>query len=224
MYDRSIPNVDLINSLEIIGRLNGSLLYNLFQHYNLNLQKKNQEINNKLDLQEIDEDQKKNIELEIIDKLNDNKDKNIDINEISLDKIFPEKYHKLIYFTEQKLKENPNIFISFIFIKLENKKEVEENVPNFKASTFLSDIQFIGMNVAGQNSFLQVYDDISMFIILPEVKKSVAITTAKVIIDEIKMMFNEIFGSLLLNFKDLVLSLPEDSNNYLNIFNKFLNL
>ncbi len=224
MYDRSIPVVDFIDSLEIIGRLNGSLLYNLFQHYNLSLQKKNQEIDNRSDLEEIDEEQKKSVDLEIADKLNNTDNKNIGINEIPLDEIFPQKYHKLISFTEQKLKENSATFISFICIKLTNKEEIEQNVPNFKAYTFLSDIQFIGMNVAGTNSFLQLYEDISMFIILPEVKKSVAINTAMVIIDEIKMMFNEIFGSLSLNFKYLVLSIPEDSNNYIEIFSKLINL
>lgn len=224
MYDRNIPSLDFMEALEIIGRLNGSLLYNLLQHYNLNLQKKNYQEHGSIDLEEINEDQKKDIDLEIVNKINNNNKINIDIENISLDEIFPKQYHNLVYFLEQKLKENSNIFISFISIKLTNKNDIEKNIPNFKASTFLSDIQFIGMNVVGTNSFLQVYEDISMFIILPEVKKSVAINTAKLIIDEIQMMFNEIFGNLSLNFKNLVLSLPEDSNNYIDILNKLINL
>ncbi|HOJ64683.1 MAG TPA: hypothetical protein PLE45_09715 [Spirochaetota bacterium] len=223
LYDRSTPTADLIESLEIIGRLNGALLYNLFQHYNITFQKKNElkSENQVEDLKEINEEEKKEIEIEIADKINNNNSM-ID-EEIPIEEIFPEKYHKLVYFTQQKLKETPNMFISFISIKLTNKNEIENNIPNFKTVNFLSDIQFIAMNIAGTNSFLQVYDDFSMIIILPEVKKSVAANTSKVIIDETKMMFNEIFGGINLDFKDLVLSFPEDSNKYIEIFHKLIN-
>lgn len=223
LYDRNIPEPEFIEALEIIGRLNGPLLYNLFQHYNLNSQKKN-EIED--DLKEITEEKKREIDLEVVSKSENNNlsNEDIEIEESQLNEIFPERYHKLIHFTVQKLKENRNTFISFISIRLTNKQEIEENVPNFKVETFLSDIQFIAMNVTGTNAFLQVYDDISMIIILPEIKKSVALNAAKIIIDEINMMFNEIFGNISLKFNQLVLSFPEDSNNYIDIFQKLIKI
>lgn len=188
------PDNELIDALKLICRLNGALLYNIFQQQSLLLEKKKLKNN---------------------EPLLDNSAliKSIEDSDVDIKEYFEEHLHKLILFTRDKIKNSPESLLSVIHYKISIDAEI--NINDFK-----NDIQFIIMNTIGTKGFVEVFKDIDTYIILPDVDKDTANTISDQIKLEIHKMFNEIIDGSNVGIKEKIVSYPEDATNFIEIFFK----
>ena len=147
-----------------------------------------------------------------------------ELKEIDISEIFPQNLHKLIYFTKHSIEERPESPLSLIHIEFTNAAEIEKQIVNFKLDSFFGDVQFVVMNVVGTNGFVQIFDDMSIYVILPEIQKDIAKEISDQVITEIKNMFSEIVGEIEIEFKDKVCSYPEDSTDFVELFYAIIDL
>ena len=91
-------------------------------------------------------------------------------------------------------------------------------LPNFKIDTFISDVQFIVMNIVGTDGLVSMFNDFSIYAILPEVDSSNSKEILNRIVEEIEIMFSEIFGSSQIDFENKIVNYPDDSDNFIELF------
>ena len=146
------------------------------------------------------------------------------LKDLDLDEVFPEKLHKLIYFAKNSIEKSPNITLSVIHIEFANKEDLEKSVTDFKLDSFFGDIQFVVMNIVGTNGFVQIYQDLSIYVVLPEIDTNMAKEIVKQITSEIKSMLNEILGEMEITFNHRVVNYPESARDYLELFYNVVDL
>lgn len=183
LFDNRQPEDDLIQALITVGRLNGSLLYNIYQ------QEKLKKINKNF----FDSQEKDNLQQD--DEFNYN------------DPLINFKT-----FIKNLFGNNINKF-SIIHIDFnENNDKLEFDLINF-----YSDIQFIVMNIVGTNSYVEISEDLNIYVILPSINKDHAEKTAKKIKEEIKNIFTEVTANYKPELSSKVINCPEDSDNMVDI-------
>jgi hypothetical protein len=284
LNEHKYPSNEMIGSMEIIGRLNGPLLYNLYQQETIKQQqlritkdaniekvmrnikeeekkeiketeKKNQieEIETQqpfdtagtLDLDNYDKNQTDNIIVQLNDmeeiesaetleslqesipeqkETSDTRLTELDPHNEDLFDIFPENIHKLIYFAQQTISNSPDSPLTLIHIQFENGDEIQNLIPNFRFETFYSDIQFVIMNVVGTNGFVQILRDMNIYIVLPEIQKSMSQDILKEITEQLDNMFSEIHESVAISLKNKIANYPDDAKDYINLFYKIQNI
>jgi len=90
--------------------------------------------------------------------------------------------------------------------------------------SFFGDIQFVVMNIVGTNGFVQIYQDLSIYVVLPEIDTNMAKEIVKQITSEIKSMLNEILGEMEITFNHRVVNYPESARDYLELFYNVVDL
>jgi hypothetical protein len=95
---------------------------------------------------------------------------------------------------------------------------LEKQIEGFKIDIFISDIQFIVMNIVGANGLVSMFDDFSIYAILPEADSEIANMLLDKITSDIKNMFNEIFGECDIEFANSSVNYPEDSRDFAQLF------
>ncbi|HOV15443.1 MAG TPA: hypothetical protein PK771_14240, partial [Spirochaetota bacterium] len=146
------------------------------------------------------------------------------LKDIDLNDVFPERLHKLIFFAKNTIESSPNSTLSVAHIEFSNRDEIENKIANFKMDSFFGDIQFVIMNVVGTNGFVQIYQDLSIYIVLPEIDTSMTKQIVSQVISEIKTMFNEIIGETEVTFNQRVVNYPDTARDYLEIFYNVIDL
>ena len=188
------PDNEMIDALKLICRLNGALLYNIFQQQSLLTEKKKLKKND-----------------EVLD--NSALIKSIEKSDIDIAEYFEEHLHKLILFTRDKIKNSPESLLTVIHYKISINADI--NLNDFK-----NDIQFIIMNIIGTRGFVEIFKNMDTYIILPDVDKNTADITTEQIKREITRMFNEIIDDSEVVIKEKIVSYPEDTMNFIEIFFK----
>ncbi|HBD92804.1 MAG TPA: hypothetical protein DDY71_06660, partial [Spirochaetia bacterium] len=139
-------------------------------------------------------------------------------NAVDLKELFEEKYHRILFYLKRTISSNPNITLSIIKVKITNGEQLELELPNFKIDTFISDVQFIVMNIVGTDGLVSMFNDFSIYAILPEVDSSNSKEILNRIVEEIEIMFSEIFGSSQIDFENKIVNYPDDSDNFIELF------
>ncbi|MCG8568919.1 MAG: hypothetical protein MJB14_02150 [Spirochaetes bacterium] len=147
-------------------------------------------------------------------------DTSINENLVNLDEIIEEKYHTIIHFLKDRIDNNPDENIVIIKIEITNADELEKDIPQLKLHTFYDDIQFVVMNIVGINGYVKIYDNLSIYILMPEIGKKMAIALQDEVITNINNMFNEIFGELNIDYLKKVSCYPDDSKDFIKLFLK----
>ena len=74
------------------------------------------------------------------------------------------------------------------------------------------------MNIVGANGLVSMFDDFSIYAILPEADSQIAATLLDKITADIKNMFAEIFGTCNVEFSNSSVNYPADSKNFEELF------
>ncbi|MBN2544558.1 MAG: hypothetical protein JXB50_02095 [Spirochaetes bacterium] len=183
LYNNSQPEDDLIQALMTVGRLNGSLLYNIYQ------QEKLQKLNNHINDTDLKDNFNKNDEFKLNDPL------------VNFKTFIKNLFDKKI----------SNFSIIQIEFKINNGKL------EFELINFYSDIQFIVMNIVGTNSYVEITEDLNIYVILPSINKEYALKTAKKIKEEIKNIFTEVTENFIPELTSKIITYPDDAINLLDI-------
>jgi hypothetical protein len=227
--DNSIPTKELINAVEIIGRLNGPLLYNLYQQETIKQQTKPSKLDIELNTQ--------NNEVFFGDnnnavKLSDNENEKIKTSDDAISysienesqSLYNPTLEKLALFAEKAIADKPGIEISLIKLKIVNIEELKNMLHDYNIENFFGDLQFVLMNIIGQNGFVQIVEDMNIYMILTGIRKNLAKDVLTQIKTEVTNMFNEIIGDIDVQYIDAVLNYPDDSDNFIKMFNHLYEL
>jgi hypothetical protein len=131
---------------------------------------------------------------------------------------FDDKYHKILFYLQKTIESSSDIPLSILKIQLTNTDNLEKQIEGFKIDIFISDIQFIVMNIVGANGLVSMFDDFSIYAILPEADSEIANMLLDKITSDIKNMFNEIFGECDIEFANSSVNYPEDSRDFAQLF------
>ena len=131
---------------------------------------------------------------------------------------FDEKYHKILFYLQKTIESSPDIPLSVLKIQLTNTDNLEKQIEGFKIDIFISDIQFIVMNIVGANGLVSMFDDFSIYAILPEADSQIASMLLEKITVDIRNMFSEIFGDCTVEFANTAVNYPEDSQDFAELF------
>ena len=234
----------LIEALSLVCRLNAALLYSLYQTESLLIEMEKE--NNLPDVKDSETEELINIdespEIEIYNNEELPNVENSDNSEISsLENIneteedvpestpteksqndrfqsFDEKYHKILFYLQKTIESSPDIPLSVLKIQLTNTDNLEKQIEGFKIDIFISDIQFIVMNIVGANGLVSMFDDFSIYAILPEADSQIASMLLEKITVDIRNMFSEIFGDCTVEFANTAVNYPEDSQDFAELF------
>jgi hypothetical protein len=80
-------------------------------------------------------------------------------------------------------------------------------------------MQFLIMNIIGQNGYVQIQPNFDIYMVLTGINKSFAKDIVNQMLQDIDNMFIEVIGEFKIKYEFKILSYPEDSNNYLELFN-----
>lgn len=98
-------------------------------------------------------------------------------------------------------------------------KDISNSNKN-KLINYYNEVQFVIMNIIGKEGFVKIFEDMSMYIILPDTKKFVANEIIKQIIKEFNKMFSELIGKLDFKIEHLIINYPDDTDNIIDLFSK----
>ena len=136
----------------------------------------------------------------------------------SFEELFDKKYHRILYYLERSIQNAPDSPISILKIQIANQEELESSIKDFKVDAFISDVQFIVMNIVGSDGLVSMFNDFSIYSILPSVTLEESTTILETIVAEIKNMFNEIFGGNEIIFNNSISNYPKQSKNFIELF------
>ena len=217
-----------IEALALVCRLNAALLYNLYQTENLAAEMEENseqednaaqtdefsEISEESDLPEVEPE-----ENSLIENTNDIEEKTESLPDNSEKKQpFDEMYHKILFYLQKTIESYPDAPLSILKVQLTNTESLEKQIEGFKIDIFISDIQFIVMNIVGANGLVSMFNDFSVYAILPEADSQIADTLLDKITADIRNMFSEIFGSCNVEFSNSSVNYPVDSRNFEELF------
>ena len=74
------------------------------------------------------------------------------------------------------------------------------------------------MNIVGANGLVSMFDDFSIYAILPEADNQIASMLLDKITTDVKNMFSEIFGECTVEFANNAVSYPSDSQDFAELF------
>ena len=131
---------------------------------------------------------------------------------------FDNKYHKILFYLQKTIESSTDIPLSILKIQLTNTDSLEKQIEGFKINIFISDIQFIVMNIVGANGLVSMFDDFSIYAILPEADNQIASMLLDKITTDVKNMFSEIFGECTVEFANNAVSYPSDSQDFAELF------
>jgi hypothetical protein len=131
---------------------------------------------------------------------------------------FDDKYHKILFYLQKTIESSPGIPLSILKIQLINTDSLEKQIDGFKINIFISDIQFIVMNIVGANGLVSMFDDFSIYAILPEADSEIASMLLDKITADVKNMFSEIFGNCTVEFANNAINYPADSQDFAELF------
>ena len=131
---------------------------------------------------------------------------------------FDDKYHKILFYLQKTIEAYADIPLSILKIQLTNTDNLEKQIDGFKINIFISDIQFIVMNIVGANGLVSMFDDFSIYAILPEADNQIASMLLDKITTDVKNMFSEIFGECTVEFANNAVSYPSDSQDFAELF------
>lgn len=176
---------DYCEAIRIIGRLNGALLYNIYQHERLSGLHMEDNVIDETDRQDIDFLSENNEDDSLI------KFKNFIKNML-----------------DKKIEK-------FCLLHLELKNDFTD--VNFDIINFYGDIQFIVMNVVGTNAFVELLEDMEIYIALPDSTVEYARKIADEIIGNIKNIFSEITTEFNPEFSFKIVSYPDSSTDLVEL-------
>lgn len=151
--------------------------------------------------------------------LDEEEDSEID----DIDSLIDPKYQKLLYFLEEKISKDLVSAISIIRLSFANVSELEITYPNFDLSSFRNDVQFVATNAIDSDGYVNIFDNLDVISILPNVNKEDAIEKAQSLVEGIKNIFTETMGSVEVEISYTTATYPNDAEDALTLLLNLIN-
>jgi len=151
--------------------------------------------------------------------LDEEEDSEID----DIDSLIDPKYQKLLYFLEEKISKDLVSAISIIRLSFANVSELEITYPNFDLSSFRNDVQFVATNAIDSDGYVNIFDNLDVISILPNVNKEDAIEKAQSLVEGIKNIFTETMGSVKVEISYTTATYPNDAEDALTLLLNLIN-
>lgn len=178
LNERKIINRELMELIKIVCRLNGSLIYHLYQQEKLELKSNDFKIMEGEQINALESE-------ESYDPLN--KFKNFINNLIN-----------------QKIEK-------FSIIHFELKNDLSET--NVNLLNFYSDIQYSIMNTVGTNGYIELLENLEIFIVLPDANLTYSKKIVNDVINNLKSLFLEITTEFTPDYNVKIAIYPDDSKD-----------
>lgn len=146
-----------------------------------------------------------------------------DVEVDDIDSLIDPKYQKLLYFLEEKISKDLVNTISIFKLSFENISELKIAHSSFDLSSFRNDVQYVAMNAIDSDGYVNIFDNLDVISILPNITKEDAIEKAQSLVEGIKNIFNEAVGSMDVEISYTIASYPNDAEDALTLLLNLIN-